>query len=468
MDRFLKYSLERISSLQLFYETFKDYVIKEATKGRCKNRFGYDLKWYFRFISNKDSKEYADEKFMKLQDRVLSNVEVLEDNEKEGYIFYRIKDPKKLLTAGYELNPDKAEVQFNYYSDMPRIHTSNTLVMLITRFEEFMSNFLMELYALYPEKYLDQQKICFSEIINKGVDDIRQKIVLREVDEKMRASYMDWFKLLQEHGMSFDSCANELDILREIYARRNIIIHNAGIVNETYVKAAPKSQLKEGDDAFINNEYLQTAFDTVKTIIYKIMIEAARIIKSDKIKYLDAIFEMAFSELLAENYTISTCVFNELMHAKMASTEIKTMSKVNRWIAEIELHGLESIKAEIEEFDTSIMDEIYVLAKELLLEYYELATKRINEMLKRETITVNMLEKWPMFKRYRDSSFYLDFKKSNQDFFKVSSFEINSSDTNPISEESQGTFDPPPKKDDSQVKFVERVLPQNEILAGVS
>lgn len=467
MDELLRYSLERISSLQLFYGSFKDYIIEEATKGRHKNRFGYDLEWYFRFISNDNGKENTDEQFIRLRDRVLSEVEVFEYNEKEGFISYRIKDPKKLLDAGYELNPNKAGVQFRYYSDMPRIHTSNTLVMLITRFEEFMSNFLIRLYTLYPEKYLDQQKICFSEIINSGVDDIRQKIVLREVDEKMRASYMDWFKLLQEHGMNFDSCTNELDILREIYARRNIVIHNAGIVNETYVKAAPKSQLKEGDDAFINNEYLQTAFDTVKTIIYKIMIEATRIIKSDKIKYLDAIFKMAFLELLSENYAISTSVFNELMHAKMANTEIKTMSKVNRWIAEIELHGLESIKTEIEGFDTSILDEMYVLAKELLLEHYEFATEKIKEMIKREIITVDILEKWPLFKRYRDSSFYIDFKKLNPDFFTVSSFEFDPSSTSSASEESQDIFDSPKETDDDQAEPVKGECPPNNVLVEV-
>lgn len=468
MEGLLTYSLERISSLQLFYETFKDYIIEEAVKGRKKNRFGYDLAWYLRLRTNGEDVGNNDVQFLKLQERILGEVEILEDNEKEQYTFYRLKDPKKLANTGCELNPIKAEREFRYYSDMPLIHTSNTLVMLITRFEEFMSNFLSELYTLYPEKYLDQQQIRFSEIIDKGIDDIRQKIVLREVDEKMRASYMDWFKLLQDHGMKFDSCMSELDTLKEIYARRNIIIHNAGIVNETYVKTVPKSKLKEGDNAAISNEYLQAAFDTIRTLIYKIMIEATRIIKDDKIKYLDFIFDRAFSELLAGNYTISTNVFNELIHAKMTSTEVKTMSRVNRWIAEIELHGLESVKAEIEEFDTSILGEQYVLAKELLLENYELATKRIEQMVKQEMITVDMIENWPMFKRYRASSMYSDFKKSNPDFFAVSSFENNSLDSDSTSEELQENPNSLQTSNDGQVEFIESDCEQNETLAGIS
>lgn len=449
-----------------FMKTFMDYVLEEATKGRQRNRFGYELNRYFDYIASENGKENTDEAYIKLQERVLNEVEILNDNNIDKYIFYRIKNSKKLSDAGYELNIEKAATEYNYYSDMPLIHTSNTLVMLITRFEEFMSNFLTELYTLYPEKYLDQQQIRFSELVDKGIDDIRKKIVLREVDEKMRASYMDWFKLLQEHGMRFDSCKNELEKLKEIYARRNIIIHNAGRVNETYIKAVPESGLKEGEVAFIYNEYLQKAFDTIKIIIYKIMIEATRIIKNDKAKYLEAIFDMAFLELLAENYSISTSVFNELMCSKVSNTEIKTMSMINRWIAEIELHGVESVNADIEEFDTSILEEIYVLAKELLLENYESATKTIEEMVKRDTISVDMIEKWPLFKRFRNSIYYEDFKKQNPELFAVSSFELNP-DNDSITEELQGISDLPQIKDDGQIALFEGDCAKNEALAGI-
>ncbi len=426
MHGLLEEALERIASLQFFYKTFNKDICDVAKKGKEKNAFGFFLDYYCQRLTHSDGIEPTDSNFILAKKEIGKYVEETELQRSEGSITgvaYKLRDKQSMEDTGIVLDISKAKKEFTYYLEMPRIHAANTLVMLITRFEEFISNFLVVLYIMFPQKYLDKQTISFSEIIDIGIDEIKEKIILREVDEKLRASYKDWFKLFEDHKMNFSSCKKEIDSLCEIYARRNIIIHNAGRVNESYLTMVKGSLLQIGDVAKVNGEYLENAFNTIKCIIYKIMIEATRLLNDDKLEYLQDIFDHGFFELLNENYKVASMVFLELQNSKAIDTEYKYLSTVNHWIAEIEINGLDSVKSQIDAFDVSVLDDQFKLAKEVLLESYDNATLKLSKMIEQNRVAVNTIEQWPLFKRYRGSWQYENLKAQHPEFFKISMYQ---------------------------------------------
>lgn len=367
----LVYSLERISSLQHFYEIESENIDKVATEGMKVNCFGYLADRYFSMLTYVDE---TDEEVEKLKKRIENYVEVVEANKDVGSVIYKLKRADYLKEQGYEMDVKKASLRYRQFADMPIIHGSNTLIMLITRFEEFISNFLGELYIMFPQKYLDNQSVTFSELSSANINDVKQLIVNRQLDAIMRESFKEWFKIFSSHKLSFEHYVDEMKTLEEIYARRNVFVHNSGRVNE----------------------------------------------------YLKSIFDVIFESLCTEKHRLCVKVYSALLNNKNLDALHRTMSTINYWISSIELNGLNSVKKQIEDYDVSALAPMFGLAKYLLLEDYDYATTLLEELYDKEDVTVHMIENWPLFKGFRNTTQYETFKMTHAEDFKVATFEFAS------------------------------------------
>lgn len=298
--------------------------------------------------------------------------------------------------------------------------------MLITRFEEFISNFLGELYIMFPQKYLDNQSVTFSELSSANINDVKQLIVNRQLDAIMRESFKEWFKIFSSHKLSFEHYVDEMKTLEEIYARRNVFVHNSGRVNESYLGLVKNSPYKVGDALAVDKEYLANAFDAINILIFAIMIEAVKLVKTDKNEYLKSIFDVIFESLCTEKHRLCVKVYSALLNNKNLDALHRTMSTINYWISSIELNGLNSVKKQIEDYDVSALAPMFGLAKYLLLEDYDYATTLLEELYDKEDVTVHMIENWPLFKGFRNTTQYETFKMTHAEDFKVATFEFAS------------------------------------------
>lgn len=425
MLELLRYTLSRIDSLKHFYKSELASIEKKSKKGMQENRFARLVNVYFQLLTSENEEDRNDDSFTALKkymDNHITIKKVEPDGEKKNFIF-------ELKNINERYNDFKEEsFEYQKYRDMPIIHGHNTLTMLITRFEEFISNFLKKLYIMYPNKYLNNQTIKFSEIIDLGIDEIQTKVVLREVDLIMRESYTEWFKIFSSHKMDMEKCKNELILLKEIYARRNILVHNSGFVNETYLNCVPDSPFKLGEQLFADDNYLEKAFDAIKKIIFIIMYEATRLIKDSQIDYLHNIFSQAFIELNRENYEVSQKIFGILKENNLYDDQYKLMSKVNYWISIKELYGLEKIINDVTNFDVSAYSNSFALAKYILLNEYDKAAQLIENMFNREEISFIELNEWPLFKNYRNTEYYKNFKLLHSDKLNIGSVETSLED----------------------------------------
>ena len=413
MYNILNRSLESIASLRHFYDFQKKYIDAKAKQGMKKYRMGYLTDYYFSVLKNGSEEEKNRDTFINLQKAIDNYIDIKDINERG--IIYEIKGDNISLFQNVS-NSAKSYVR---YAEMPIIHGNNTLIMLITRFEEFIADFIETIYLKFPQKYLDKQTISFSEIENVGVDGIRQKIVTREIDHIMRESYTVWFKLFEEHNIKVDYCKCEYDFLKEMYARRNIIVHNSGIVNDTYLKNIPNTSYKCGEEVYVSNEYLDQAFDSIKTIIFCILIEALRVEKEKQELVIDHLFAVAFDELSAGNYQICKKVFLSLYISPFVNESTKHMAQINYWISMIETEGLGSVSKDIEKFDVSALDKIFYIAKYVLLQDFEKVSGMIDDLYTKKEIPIYALEEWPLFMHYKLSPEYCAFKQKHAELSAV-------------------------------------------------
>jgi len=427
MHSLIRNTLDNIDSLWNYYIITLPTVEKKAKEGRKKNHIGFCIDIYFSMLVGKQiiKKEENKESLKKYVEKY---VEVMEVNEEEGRVQYRIKDYETLCPNGKKKEISKMVKEYYRFAEMPILHSVNTLIMLITKFEEGISDFLSALYQLFPQKYINNQTVSFSEVEGKTPEEIKETIIAREVDELLRQKYSEWFKLFAQHKIEFSSCNEQMESLREIYARRNIWVHNSGYVNDQYISNVPNTQYNKGDTLPVDKEYLEKAFVCIKAIIYTLYLEASKICDDDKNVYVYKIFEYAFEELKNKEYILCSLVFSIIRNNKFCSEQVKYMSKINYWIAQKELGNYENIKSEIEALDTSALSEEFEMAKYILLEDYERATNII-EYIYNSKITKDELVEWPLFMKYRNSEEYSAFVEKHKEDFDVSSFALQDKDS---------------------------------------
>lgn len=424
----LQFSIERIDSLQICFQQELKSINRRVTKGKKENRFGYLLDLYLTVRISNDIEIIGQDSFKSLEDYIKKHVEIIEPIE-NGRVFYQIKNLEALKAKRINLDIKNAAILYRRYNDMSIIHTSNTLIMLLIRFEEYISNVLKNIYEMFPTLYLDSQDISYSEIQKRDLDEIKEYILNREVERTMRESFTKWFDILKRHKIILDECDEELAQLKEIYARRNIIVHNGGEVNSTYLKNSGNNSVKIGDHIRVDEVYLNSAFNCIKTLIYEIALKSSKLFKNREQEYLECIFDTAFEELKSKNYIVSKTIFQTLMNTKVLSNEYKNMSMINCYIARNEMG--ENIQNDINKFDVSALENRFKIAKLVLQNEYGEAISIIEEEIKNDSITPNIFE-WPLFIHFIKTNEYKELKKKHKKFFGLAVIDVTDQKTNDV------------------------------------
>ena len=116
--------------------------------------------------------------------------------------------------------------------------------------------------------------INVESIINaESLDEILKDLIEQELISIFYASPEKQFEYMSKIlGIEFDQKINNLfDKWKEYKATRDIIVHNSGLINETYIKkSANQARGEIGDQLIIDNEYLNFLIADTKSLIGKI------------------------------------------------------------------------------------------------------------------------------------------------------------------------------------------------------
>jgi hypothetical protein len=93
-------------------------------------------------------------------------------------------------------------------------------------------------------------------------------VVDRELNELKYERVADWFAYLDRLVKLGCPTADEIEQLAEIKASRDILVHNRGIANATYLaKAGSHSRCRDGERLEIPEPYHRASWETIKKVI---------------------------------------------------------------------------------------------------------------------------------------------------------------------------------------------------------
>jgi len=191
-----------------------------------------------------------------------------------------VKDGKFL--PPYEMTEDKMHILAQMLVTLPMTYLFDglvremCLVYLITIFESLLENVLRITFERLPQCLSSSKTVTFEEVVaNLKSNGILSVLINREIDEILRSDINKIEKyFLERFKMKMSTFVPDWSGFKERFYRRNIILHNSGIVNEDYKRKTGY----EGEEKrlAVSENYLDESFQLFRLMSRRIFGEFCR------------------------------------------------------------------------------------------------------------------------------------------------------------------------------------------------
>ena len=396
-----------IGNLREYVESIEDMVANRSklTKKLRKEVIPFVLR--SNQLQGSENQKMPLKEIEKLEERFGRKVEfeeLIDDNGKKRInIIWESDDERQIsfqaLDKSIQLRRDESK----------HIQATNELafIKLITLVEWFLSQILRVHFLNHPNA-LDTSTKSFSLDDLKNIDSIdfaHEYMIDETISQITRGSFESWIDYLKgntknqkkEKSINIKKTLHlDLEItndlipkLIEAHQRRNLIVHNNGIVNKLYLNNIPKKlemEVPEIDSSIsILPSYLEESIQNFEfcflIIGSEIMKKAPKTITESRINYIG---EAQFENLKNKRFSIAKKYGVYIKNDSEASEDNKLYATINGWLAIKLDSGLEGIKNEVSNEDFRSKGKLYRMAKALVLDDYEVAIPLIKKLLSRD------------------------------------------------------------------------------------
>ena len=145
---------------------------------------------------------------------------------------------------------------------------SATFQSFVSIFEDFFFDILRLWLAAYPGS-LSKKQLEFGTVVNApNITTVVLAVVDRELNEIKYERVADWFAYLERLAKLGVPTSEEIERIAEIKAGRDILVHNKGIVNATYLHKAGKcARFEVGQKLDIGVPYHLASWEAIKKLV---------------------------------------------------------------------------------------------------------------------------------------------------------------------------------------------------------
>lgn len=349
----------------------------------------------------------------------------------EDIIELHIHTDNQLVRISYTMNkkfsdqdPQKAREQKYKYDQQREIFLRSILSNIVIIFERYFARIFEFIVVLNPEKYFEGKTVKINALFSSSLKQIISSEVRKHVADNMYDSLNTLDMMKDKSGFNINRYAPIQDEFEEIYYRRNIYVHNSGIANDTYINSIAgqyKTKVRKGDKLVCDDVYIEKAIETLKKVICVLLYEFL-LATNAKSEGYNLLADIAFASLSNKEYLFCEYIYNILRRHKGFDFADKTMYQVNYMIA-LKQQG-KSIAKDLEEFDTSAMQDQFVIAKYCLQNDNEAVYNLLNKVYP-DHMPMEAIRDWPLFIDFRKSKEYEQFVSEHKQDFNVYTFETS-------------------------------------------
>lgn len=342
-----------------------------------------------------------------------------------------IKDDGKIEKKEFELKFESVREAKNFLKDLEKFKTTlgipkhlldTSLVSLISYVEVFISQITHFYFNIYPQSITSgkEKKFSFDDLEKIGsIEDAKSYLIGQEVEQLLWGSIEDWAAFFKKRlNLEVPFLDKKFDEIKEIFLRRNLLVHNGGVVNSTYLKGIKgKTDKALGDRLSVNKEYLDNSFTLCEIAFSLVALEMMTVFQRNTDTQNKRGFDNAVEllntlivdHLQNERYLIAEHLSKYMSEDNSYSNISRTIALVNYWQAVKWQGRFEEIEKDVRNTDISGMLGVFSLAKHALLNEYNDFFKLLPECINTKNLDLDDLKEWPLFKEIRELQEYSDF-----------------------------------------------------------
>lgn len=145
---------------------------------------------------------------------------------------------------------------------------SATFQHFVSLFEQFMFDFLRLWLTEHPRSLSGRQLQFRSVLDATDKNEIVAGVVQKEVVGLTYRRVVDWFAYLEKIAQLGRPTEEQIARVAEIKASRDVLVHNDGVANATYVrKPMGKARFSEGEPLTISEPFHRESWELIKNIV---------------------------------------------------------------------------------------------------------------------------------------------------------------------------------------------------------
>lgn len=300
----------------------------------------------------------------------------------------------------------------------------SALISLISSAEWFIAQVIRQHLEEHPEIVVDRT-LTLRDLKSLGsVVEAQRLLIDSRVDDIIRGSFEDWLRYLKESlKVSAAYLDKQKDALVEIFQRRNLIVHNNGVINSLYLNkiATPLRKPEDiGKSVRTPPEYLSAAIDLVEVNFILIGAELWKKLRAKDEERADILIDISFEHLKEARWSVAEGLSHFLMNDKQLSERSQIIGQLNYWQCKKWQQQFESVQTEVEAADFSAKDELYQLARYALLDDAKGFFKLLPSLSANKKLSLAALRTWPIFRGMRSHEEYTKLIETRSQEYRMS------------------------------------------------
>jgi hypothetical protein len=367
------------------------------------------------------------EKFIQMQEKVQSQIDSKDSEDTEVIFEKEETEESEFKSFRIKIRSNNENI-VNHISNVRKTNKhinllyTNSLISLLSNVEWFFSQILHYYYDEHPESAgVQKRTLTLKDLKTFGsVEDAEKYLIDVKIDEVLRGNFESWTSLLKEDiGLGLGYLKDLMDELIEIYQRRNLFVHNGGVVNSIYiskVKENLRQEIEIGEKLSVDKQYLENSICKLQKAFILIGAELWKKLNPDDEKRGEILGEIVYENLLHSRWDIceGLCYFS-LNDSKINPVD-KTIAQINYWLCKKEVGQYGQIEKEVVKIDYSDKKEIFQLGLYAVRGETEKIIEILPITLETNQTNIERLEEFPLLREFRETKEYAEFKENSKHF----------------------------------------------------
>lgn len=351
---------------------------------------------------------------LKIND-IFSSIAVNKDNSKIALGY------KKTSIDGKSVDPKEGVEKQREVEEFEKIYVKSILSNIIINFESYLEKVLRVLMVNHPERYLGAKEIKISDLLSENIDEILSKTIESELT-KLLYDTIDTIDLIEtKDKIKVNRYTNITKQFKELYYRRNVFVHNSGMVNQAYLNSVDKEYTKSisiDKELICDDTYIEYAFIILAKIEFTIYYELVNSLGDNYSEMFSTLGDIGFEFLQKEKYEIAEHVY--LLLSKSQNLELSEwlMYRINYLNALKQQGKIQADDKEIKRLDVSSSESIYKLGKACLENENEKVYILLKRLIDEKRIEKEEITEWPIFIDFRKTDYYDKIKHEYKELFE--------------------------------------------------